>query len=133
MGFQGPLPLNSKMKITPEQARSTAAILYPEEYATNRINAIIKALAWLREIDEQTAPAEIMAPPVEDYQERKDQTRAVMKRLNAHMKAEGITANQLAAELEVNPATLRTWLQGSYIPRGESMQKLTAFLEKIGP
>jgi ribosome-binding protein aMBF1 (putative translation factor) len=122
------------MKITPEQARSAAVILYPEEYATNRINAIIKALAWLREIDEETAAAEIMAPAVEaDYQERKDQTRTVMKRLNAHMKAEGISANQLAAELEVNPATLRTWLQGSYIPRDESMEKITAFLEKIGP
>ena len=111
------------MKITPTQARAVAKLLYPQEYADNQWEALLKTLEFLKEFD--SGAVEILAP--KDDLETQD--KSLMKRLSKHMNAKGMSVNQLAAELEVHPATLRTWLLGSYAPRIENVGKIRKYLK----
>jgi lambda repressor-like predicted transcriptional regulator len=121
------------MKITPEQARVAAQVLFPEDYAADRVNAILKTIDWLREVDEE--PEQIALRPVRTVplksDVRKGDSKAVMARLAAHMKKEGISMNRLAANLGISGASLRQWLLGQYVPRPESLQRIQAYLDNL--
>lgn len=132
------------MKITPAQARAIAQVLFPEDYQSDNINAVLKTLDWLREFESEELQSIGVPPPSEIVKaaasavpvatqtlERAAQVKSVIKRLAAHMKAQGMSVNQLGAELEVNPTTLRTWLLGNYVPRDENLEKLVRYLEAL--
>jgi ribosome-binding protein aMBF1 (putative translation factor) len=118
------------MKITQAQAHKAAQLLFPEHYATDRIDAVLRALEWLQEPQPQAEPKPEPAPIALKIENgtRKAETRALMKRLSNHMKTKGMSVNELGAELDVNPATLRTWLLGSYVPRAENLDKILKYL-----
>jgi hypothetical protein len=123
------------MKITQAQAHKAAQLLFPEAYATDRIDAVLRALEWLQEPEPQPKGELIPIPlapsqlKIENGDDRKAETRALMKRLSNHMKTKGWNVNQLGMELGVHPATLRTWLMGSYAPRPENLEKIIKYLK----
>lgn len=129
------------MKITPEQARAAAQVLFPEDYAVDRVEAILKTLDWLKEVEEEEPLAESVDRPAEQTlvnthrrvpgRARKEETKFVMKRLAAHMKASGMSINKLAADLGLNGASLRTWLLNQYAPRPENLEKIQLYLDNL--
>jgi hypothetical protein len=117
------------MKITQAQAHKAAQLLFPEAYATDQIGAVLLALEWLKEPEAEPKPEPAPIALKIENGDRKAETRALMKRLSNHMKTKGMSVNELGAELDVHPATLRTWLLGSYVPRAENLDKILKYLK----
>lgn len=136
------------MKITPAQARAAAEILFPEDYASDRVKAILRTLDWMRQLDWDSTTAEIKTNRLAKEEEpenavttreareyetksRKGDSKAVMQRLSLHMKKQGMSMNRLAADLGISAPSLRQWLLGQYVPRPESLQRIQAYLDNL--
>lgn len=123
------------MKITPEQARAAAQELFPEDYATDPVGAILKTIKELKGVIDEPEPITptTIERDVQEYEtkSRKNDSKAVMRRLALHMKKQEISMNRLAADLGISAASLRQWLLGQYVPRPESLQRIQAYLDNL--
>jgi hypothetical protein len=82
-------------KLTPQEGCSLAAVLFPEEFKTNKPRAIVRALLWLAEaVSGESALAQGLGSQIQV----KD---LLISRLEEVSKTRGLNEADLAKQLEI--------------------------------
>jgi len=106
--------METTSKLTPQEGCSLAAVLYPEEFKTNRARAIVKALLWLAEaVGEPTT--ELLTPA----------RNPLVARLDLIVAEQGLET--FAGAIGVSPQTIRSWQRG-VVPSEPNRKRIEQFL-----
>lgn len=115
------------MKISQEQLREAAQILYPRQWKEDRIGAVILTLKYLDEFnfDFETRPPAAKAKKSEQIARSQE-----ISQLEEHLKTNKIHVTAAARSIGVNAVTLYSWFHGHSEPKTENLEKIRAFLNK---
>lgn len=119
------------MKISQDQLREAAQILYPKEWQQDPATALLSALRYLN-----AAAIEFEVKPTRGPKAKKPTTNNSVTRpeeiaqLEEHLKARNIHATAAAHAIGVNPITLYAWFHGQSKPKEANLAKIRSFLVK---
>jgi hypothetical protein len=119
------------MRITQEQLREAAQILYPREWRDDRSSALVATLKYLNDAAIEFETREVVAGSKRQKRVPVPEKSAEITDLETHIRNNHIHATAVAKALEVNPMTLYSWFHGNSVPKAENLVKIRGFLNKM--
>jgi hypothetical protein len=109
------------LKLTPQEGCSLAAVLFPEEFKTNRARAIVRAIMWLTEATDAPGESTSFIKPARDGR---------IERLDRIVAERGM--EDVAKQIGASMSSVKAWLRGAP-PNSASLEKIERFLANSAP
>jgi hypothetical protein len=123
--------LSTTVKISQDQLREAAQILYPKEWREDPASALLAALRYLNEAAIEFEIKPTRAPKAKKAGTNNSATRPEeIGQLEEHLKARSIHATAAAQAIGVNAVTLYSWFHGQSRPNTGNLTKIRSFLSR---
>jgi hypothetical protein len=115
------------VNITQDQLRETAQIMYPQDWESDPMVALVKTVKLLDEASRNPDAR----PAITKAKDKDGAIRPTeINQLEEHLKANDIHVTAAAKAIGVHPVSLYAWFHGNSRPKSDNLARIRGFLAK---